>query len=143
MASGIYLKGQENILNGTINLGSDNLKVALISPSYVANFAAHENWSDISSYEITGTGYTSGGTIIGSKTITSDGTDTTTLDSADTVLSNVTTDTDFRYVVLYSSTANKLISLYDIGVDWQLISDDFTMVVDPSGYLYTVKQAVA
>jgi hypothetical protein len=58
-----------------INLTSDNLYLALVSSSYSPNQGTDTYWSTPQAYEITGTGYTTGGTAIGSIAVTTSGWD--------------------------------------------------------------------
>ena len=107
------------------------------------NLLTDEDWTSISSHEITGTNYTTGGFAIGTKTVNSDGVDTTVFDSSDLVISNITTDDDFRYVILYSSTSGKLIGVYDLGQDYGLVGKDLVLVPDQTnGYLYFVNEPI-
>lgn len=52
----------------TINLASDTIKCALVSNSYTPNQATDEYWSTPQAYEISGTGYTTGGITLSSVT---------------------------------------------------------------------------
>lgn len=47
--------------NGYADLSTDSVNVALLGSGYTPNFDADAYWSDISSHEISGTGYTAGG----------------------------------------------------------------------------------
>lgn len=53
-----------------INLSSDTIKIALLGSGYTPNLTSDTHWSDISSHEITGTGYTAGGVTLGSQSAT-------------------------------------------------------------------------
>ena len=63
MASGVFYSFKSNVLQGKMNLASDTIKVALMNSSLpsAVNLSTMTQWSNVSSYEITGTGYTSGG----------------------------------------------------------------------------------
>lgn len=72
----MYGKAFANLLGGetsgetsAVDYLSDTIKVALCTSSYAYNLDTHEFFSDVTN-EITGTGYTSGGATLGSKTIT-------------------------------------------------------------------------
>lgn len=50
MANGLYDKGREGILDGTISWPTDNIKAVLIDTAlYTVNLATHQNLSDIPS----------------------------------------------------------------------------------------------
>ncbi|EID12923.1 gp27 protein [Mycobacterium xenopi RIVM700367] len=65
------------LAQGKINLTSDTLKLALVGSGYTPNQAADQFWSTPQAYEISGTGYTAGGVVIGSIAITTAGWDFT------------------------------------------------------------------
>ena len=72
----LYGKAFANLLGGessgessAVDYLSDTIKVALCTSSYSYNLDTHEFFNDVTN-EITGTGYTSGGATLGSKTIT-------------------------------------------------------------------------
>jgi hypothetical protein len=54
-----------------INFKNDEISVALLDDTYTPNQASHESWADVSAYEISGTGYTSGGQVLANKIISS------------------------------------------------------------------------
>lgn len=64
----VYPHALRLMQNGTIDVDSDTLKLALVTASYVYS-GAHVFFSDITN-EITGTGYTAGGTTISGVTLT-------------------------------------------------------------------------
>lgn len=71
-----YGKSYANILGGEIGADtfavdfiSDTLKAALLASTYTPNLDTHEVFSDLTN-EVTGTGYSAGGTTLASKTVT-------------------------------------------------------------------------
>lgn len=90
MASGWYNKGKYHVLNSTINLSSDTIKVMLVTSSYTFN-ADHDFISDVSANELSVTGYTGGFGGSGRKTLTGKSiTEDDTNDRAYFTASNVT-----------------------------------------------------
>lgn len=72
MATGtwyFYGNGRKFISNGSIDLDTDTIKVALATSSYTPNKDTHNYFDDITN-EVSGTGYTAGGATLASKTIT-------------------------------------------------------------------------
>jgi hypothetical protein len=64
----IYANFYDQAASGNINWASDTIKLALLGSGYSPNLTSHVHWSDVSSNEVTGTGYTSGGVTLGTKT---------------------------------------------------------------------------
>lgn len=76
----IYL----SLANKEIDLDSDTIKVMLVDSTYAFGQDTHRYKSDVTG-EISGPGYTAGGSTLGSKTVTYDaGTNTVKFDAADT-----------------------------------------------------------
>lgn len=71
MANVFYDNAKKNLWNGSINLASDTLKVALVGSGYTPNQATHEYFSDVTN-EVSGTGYTAGGATLTSQSVTAD-----------------------------------------------------------------------
>lgn len=53
----------DDAFTGSI-LKTDTFKCALVGSGYTASISAHTRWSDVQSYEVTGTGYTAGGNTV-------------------------------------------------------------------------------
>ena len=73
-ASGLFCPTFLDILDGTqlaINTASDTFKCAMITNSSTPDFDTHDHWSDLSSNEVSGTGYSAGGVALGSVAMTS------------------------------------------------------------------------
>src|SRR5690349_15764137 len=103
MASKMYGNFLLKALNKEVDWDSDTIKVALLSSSYTPNQDSHDYWDDVSSNEVSGTGYTAGGATLGSKTATYDSaTNVVILDAADTVWSASTITA--RYAVIYDDS---------------------------------------
>ena len=61
--SSLYTSFKTGLMGGSFNIdGTDTIKIALVT-GYTFS-AAHTKWSDVSTYEITGTGYSSPGATI-------------------------------------------------------------------------------
>lgn len=75
-----YIKRQAA---GEINLATDTIKMCLLNSSYIPDLNNHATYSDVSSYEISVSGYSTGGsTISGKNIIKRDGTSTWDADIA-------------------------------------------------------------
>ena len=136
MASKLYGNFLLKALNKEVDFDSDTIKVALVSSSYTPDQDAHDYWNDVSSYEVTGTGYTAGGATLASKTATYDSaTNVVILDAADTTWASSTITA--RYAVIYDSTGTSstspLIGYVDFGSDQSSTSGNFTITWDSTG----------
>lgn len=137
MPSKLYGQFLAKSLNKEIDYDSDTIKVALVSSSYTPNQDTHTYWSDVVSYEVTGTGYTTGGATLASKTVTYDAaTNVTILDAADTTWSSSTITA--RYAVVYDDSgatngAKALIGYVDFSSDQSSTNGNFTITWDSTG----------
>jgi len=136
MASELYGNFLKLALNKEVDWDTDTIKVALLSNAYTPDQDAHDYFNDVSANEVTGTGYTSGGATLASKTITYDsGSNVITLDAADTTWSSSTITA--RYAVVYGSTGTSstspLIGYVDFGSDQSSSNGNFTITWDATG----------
>lgn len=137
MASKLYGKFIQKAFNKEVDWDTDTIKVALLSSGYTPDQDTHDYFDDVSTYEVTGTGYSAGGETLASKTSTYDsGTNVITLDAADVTWSSSTITA--RYAVVYdasggSSSTNPLIGYVDFGSDQSSSNGNFTIAWDATG----------
>jgi hypothetical protein len=137
MPSKLYGNFLAKALNKEVDWDSDTIKVALLTSSYTPNQDVHDYFDDVSTYEVTGTGYTTGGQTLGSKTITYDSANNViVLDAADVTWSSSTITA--RYAVVYddsgSTSASKaLIGYVDFSSDQSSTNGNFTITWDSTG----------
>lgn len=93
-----YAAGLKYTLDGTIIFSTDTLKCALVSSAYIPDPANHDEWTDVSAHEITGTAYTAGGKTLTNVTVSN--TSTHGLVDADDAVWTGDTLTA-RYAVVY------------------------------------------
>ena len=120
----------EALAEGTHNLGSDTLTIALTNTAPVAGNTVLANITEIA--------YTNVSSRVLTSVTSSQTGGTYTLDAADLVLTASGTVPTFRYVVLYNDTAtsDELIGFYDYGSAVDLTSGEtFTITFDASGVL--------
>lgn len=119
---------------GVVDWDTDTIKLALVTSSYTFS-AADDEWADASANEVTtGSGYTTGGETVASKTASD-----TALDAADVTWTALTKT--FRGAILYKSgTAGGLtnpllayILFDDTPADTVVVASDFPVVWNPSG----------
>lgn len=105
MASGLYTKGKEALLNGTINLESDTIKVAMVDTgTYTVDLANHDFYNDVSG--VVGTPQT-----LGSKTFTNG-----VFDAADVTFTAVTGNS-VEALVIYEDTGSSATSTLLVYID--------------------------
>lgn len=106
-------------MNGSIDLDTDTIKVALCTSSYTPNIDSHDNFDDITN-EVSGTGYTAGGVALANKAVTVDNTDDEGVFDADDV-SWTTSSFTYRYAIIYkegaSAATSPLIGYIDFSTD--------------------------
>lgn len=120
----------EALAEGTHNLGSDTLTIALTNTAPVATNTVLANITEIS--------YTNVSSRVLTSVTSSQTSGTYTLDAADLVLTASGTVPTFRYVVLYNDTAtsDELVGFYDYGSAVDLLNGEtFTITFDASGIL--------
>jgi hypothetical protein len=130
-----YVKLAGALFNKEVDFDSDNIKVALLSSSYTPNQTTHGYFSDVSTYEVSGTGYTAGGQALANKTKTVSG-NTLVLDADDTTWAASTITA--RYAVVYDSSGgtaatNALIGYIDLVTDQASNNGNFVIQWDATG----------
>jgi hypothetical protein len=137
MPSKLYGNFLAKALNKEVDWDSDTIKVALLTSSYTPNQDTHDYFDDVSTYEVTGTGYTTGGQTLGSKTVTYDSANNViVLDAADVTWSSSTITA--RYAVVYddsgaSASTKPLIGYVDFSSDQSSTNGNFTITWDATG----------
>lgn len=139
MASGFFgltLRDQFDASALGVDLVSDDVKYQFVSDSYTPDFNAHDQETDITN-EVTGTGYTTGGESLASKTLVASG-GVLTFDAADVSLPG-TTLSSVEGVVLFDDTVagDPLICAVDFGTTYATTSGTFAITWNASG-IFTI-----
>lgn len=126
------------LMNGNVDFDNDTFKIALMSSAFVPNIDTQLNWSDVSSNEITGTGYTAGGETLQNVTLTKNlATDRTVLDADDVSIAGSTITA--RYWVIYKDTGtpstSTLVGYQDFGADESTDNSAFNIRFNENGVL--------
>jgi hypothetical protein len=119
---------KSELLGGTHDLDTHSIKLALIKASPTGTYgAATTNYSDVTgnSDEASGTGYTTGGQVLDSVTISTDGT-TAIIDIADEVFTSATISAD-GCIIYNASASNAAIAVIDFGGTKTSTNGDFTI----------------
>lgn len=126
----------EHLFRKRIDYAGDSIKVLLCTSSYTPNQDTHQWKSDLTG-EVSGTGYTAGGTTLGNKTLTyTAATNQLTLkaDNAQWPNSTITA----RYAVIYDDSpatdnAKPLLGYIDFGANQQSSAGTFEIVWNAQG----------
>lgn len=142
MASKFYGQGMLGIMDGTIDLLTDTIKVILVNSSYTYD-ADHDFADDVSANELSGTGYTggfngSGRKTLASKTVTNDtANDRVEFDAADLTWTGINAGTIGGAVLVKETTndaASRIIAFLD-PINLATNGGDVTVVWDSQGLL--------
>lgn len=137
MADVIYNSFKAYIMDGSIDLDTDTINVALVTSSYTPDQDAHEDFADVTN-EVSGTGYTAGGETIANTSVSIDDTDNEGVFDGDDVTWASSTITA-RGAVIYKDTGSAATSLLicylDFGSDQSSSAGDFTIQWNAEGIL--------
>lgn len=138
MANVIYNSFKRDLMNGSIDLDTDTIKVMLVTSSYTPDQDAHTKRSDITN-EVSGTGYSAGGASLANKVVSVDNTDNEGVFDADDLTWSSSTITA-RGAVLYKSrgglsSADELICYFDFSTDQVSSSGNFTIQWNSEGII--------
>lgn len=137
MASAVYNNFKKNIMNGSIDLDTDTIKVALVTSSYSPNIDTDEFFSDVTN-EVAGAGYDAGGKALANKVVTEDTTDDEGVFSADPVIWTTATITATGAVIYKAtgdSSTSPLICYIDFAATKISTAGTFTITWDAEGIL--------
>lgn len=118
-----------------VDFATDTIKCSLHTVTYVPNQDTDNYWDDATN-EVAGTGYTTGGVTLGSKSLTYDtGTNETRFDAADAAWT--TASFTARIAVVYKSTGvsstSHVFSYVNFGGDETVSAANFTIQWDATG----------
>lgn len=137
MANVIYNSFKAKIMDGSIDLNTDTIKVALVTSSYTPDQDTHDFFDDVTN-EVVGDGYTAGGATLANCAVTADNTDNEGVFDADDVTWSSSTITA-RGAVVYKSTGvastSPLICYIDFGEDKVSSSGNFVLSFNAEGIL--------
>lgn len=137
MADVIYNSFKKKIMDGSIDLDTDTIKVALVTSSYTPDQDVHDFFDDITN-EVTGTGYSAGGAALANKVCSADNTDNEGVFDADDTSWTTATITA-RGAVIYKSTGtpstSPLIAYIDFGADKVSSGGTFLITWNSEGIL--------
>lgn len=138
MADVIYNSFKQKIMDGSIDLDTDTIRVALVTSSYTPDQDSHEDYADITNEVANGNGYTTEGEQIGGAAVTKDNTDNEGVFDGNDVTWAASTITA-RGAIVYkdSGTAGTswFICYLDFGSDQSSSSGDFTIQWNAEGIL--------
>jgi hypothetical protein len=118
ITSNLYLSGVVHLNDGSIDWDTDTIKLMLVTSSYTPDQDNHDFRDDLGANEASGTGYTSGGATIGTRSVSKDATSNEVRLIGADVSWTVTSTLAFRYGIIYksrggASSADELIGYID------------------------------
>lgn len=130
MANEIYNSFKRDIMNGSIDMDTDTIKLMLVTSAYVPNVDTHTKRSDITN-EVVGSGYTAGGVTLTNKSVSVDNALNKGVFTADAITIPSASITA-RGGVLYKSrgglaSADEIIAYADFGSDITSTNGDFNI----------------
>ncbi len=138
MADTVYNSFKAKIMDGSIDLDNDTIKVALLGTGYTPNADTQVFWDDVSASEISGTGYTAGGATLGGATVTTDTGDNEGVFDGSNVTWSTATITA-QYAVIYKDTGtastSPLICCFDFGSAKSSSGGDFVIQWNGEGII--------
>lgn len=143
MADVIYNSFKADIMDGSIDLNTDTIKVALVTSSYTPDIDTHTQYSHITNELSTGDGYTVGGATLANVAVTVDTDNDRAKFDADDV-TWTTASLTARGAIVYKYIDNEgspddtspLICYKDFGEDITSTNADFTIEWSSDGILY-------
>jgi len=134
-----YGKLAQHLFLGRINWqaeGGSTIKCALLKNTYIPDQDTDTTWEDISSHEVSGTGYTPGGNTLVLRDVAYDpDTNTLKVDAEDTLWPELTLTA--RHSVVYVEGATDaeswLIAYTDFGVDKPLEEESLKVIFNIAG----------
>lgn len=118
-----------------VDYATDTIKIALTTSAYAQDQDAHDFFNDVTN-EITGTGYTAGGTTLAGKAVTYDtGTNEVRIDANDAAWTTATFTANkaVHYKDTGTASTSHLISYVLFGGDQTVNSANFTIQWDTTG----------
>lgn len=146
---GIYNQGLVKMLSG-FDFENNQIKVAILTSSYTPNIDTHEYWDDVSTNEVSGAGYTTGGKILAGTSLGIDVYKDTLNDRAvvqdvDDLSWSKLSISNARYLVFYHNTGtagtSTLLFYLNLGETHTLTSQDFTVLFQLNQLLRLAKKA--
>ncbi|MGD2079966.1 MAG: hypothetical protein PVJ36_02395 [Nitrospirota bacterium] len=137
MADVIFNSFKKSLMDGSLDLANDTIKVMLVTSGYTPDADLHDFRDDVTN-EVSGTGYTAGGAALSNKSVIQDNADDEGVFDADDVTWSNSTITA-RGAVVYKDTGaastSPLICYIDFGADKSSEGADFTIQWNAEGIL--------
>ena len=138
MADVVYNSFKQKIMDGSIDLDTDVIRVALVTSSYTVSQDDHEDYADITNEVANGNGYTTEGEILANAAVTKDNTDNEGVFDADDVAWTSSTITA-RGAIVYKDSGTAATSWFiryiDFGSDQTSTAGTFTLQWNAEGII--------
>lgn len=117
----VYGAAKEGMADGSIDLDTDTFRMVLVTSSYTPAATTDDTWSDVSTNEASGTGYTANGKLLTCTWVRSGG--TVTFDCDDQTWTS-TTISDFKYaLIVKDADSNGALAAGDLLVCYSDLND--------------------
>ena len=126
----IYNSFKQKIMDGSIDLDTDTIKVCLVTSSYTVSQDDHEDYADITNEVANGNGYATEGATLANKAVTKDNTNNLGKFDADDVswaASTITARGAIIYVDSGTDATSWFICYIDFGANKSSSSGTFTI----------------
>lgn len=139
MANVVYNSFKQKIQDGSIDLDTDTIKVALVTSSYTVSQDDHEDYADITNEVANGNGYATEGATLANAAVTKDNTNNRGKFDADDVSWAASTITA-RGAIVYKDSGTDATSWFicyiDFGGDKSSSAGTFSITWSSDGILY-------
>ncbi|QEM40915.1 MAG: hypothetical protein [Phage AS32] len=136
MLANFYGNSFVSLFNGEIDFTGGAVKTALLVPGHTPDLDTHNYFDDVAADEVSGTGYTQGGLILGTPSVTYNGaTNLLTIDGDNAVWDPSTVSAGFALVYLDTGTdsTSPLIALLNFEGTISSNNGPFTVTWDAAG----------
>lgn len=136
-ASGVFLPTFRDVLDASqlaVNVSSDTFDIRLVDNTITPDFDTHDLWADLSSGEVSGTGYSAGGAALASFSMAiSSG--SLNFDATDAAFTSSTITARGAVIVDDTLTDDPLFCLLNFGSDISSSNGTFTVQFAAGGFL--------
>ena len=126
-----------HLMDGGFDLNTNTIKCALLNTSHTTNIDTQEYWDDVSTNEVSGTGYTAGGKELSGKSINKDNSNNLAyFDATDVSWTNATLS-NVKHACIYKDTGtpgtSPILCIITMANTYNVTGATFTIVWSANG----------
>lgn len=133
----------KKLLDGEIDLLSDQIYVALLNDTHSSNPSTQEFFASVNANEVSASGYTTGGKALSSKATTVDASNSRGEFTANPTVWSIVGTLTARYAVIYKNTgdpnSSPILRIVDFGSNRTASDNDFTLNWNSEGIIQVRK----